>query len=360
VSEISKGLRVKHIVMILMLGWSLWGVAATPASAATRTRCFSETGYGVSDPILRYWEENGGLAVFGYPISALRTETVEGAWVGPTQWFERDRLEDHGSDGVLAGRLGALLLQNQGRPWQVGTESPQAGCEFFSVTGYRLCEPFLSYWRNNGGLMRFGYPISGRMDETNEGWTGATQYFERRRMEWHTENAGTRYEVLLGRLGASTIETSAHVCVDWPQGWQRLNEIVAFGLPCASQIEQSTLTVQQFANGKAVYVPAIAEVISVVTTPSLAYQRIVDTWQPSEIAVYRDGSIQIVRQIGKAWSQTWGMRDALGEPFANQTTVAVTLARFQNGAVAWQIAGQDTIYVVGIGAGEVAVLQTGP
>ena len=104
----------------------------------------------------------------------------------------------------------------------------------------------------------------------------------------------------------------------------------------------------------------IGEVVTVVTSPSLAYQRVVDTWQPGEIDVYRDGSIQIVRQIGKAWSQTWGMREALGEPFANQSTVAVTLARFANGAVAWQIAGQDTIYVVGIGTGEVAVLQTGP
>jgi hypothetical protein len=355
-----KRCALKRIILWFGVLVGICAIAFTPVSAAPRTRCFAETGYCVSDPILRYWESNGGLAVFGYPISPLRTETVEGAWVGPTQWFERDRLEDHGGEGVLAGRLGALLLQNQGRAWQAGSESPQAGCEFFEVTGYRLCEPFLSYWRNNGGLMRFGYPISGRIDETNEGWTGATQYFERRRMEWHTENAGTAYEVLLGRLGAATMNTSATVCVDWPQGWQRLNEIVAFGLPCASQIEQSTLTVQQFANGKAAYVPAIGEVVTVVTSPSLAYQRIVDTWQPSEIEVYRDGSIQIVRQIGKAWSQTWGMRDALGEPFANQSTVTVTLARFSNGAVAWQLAGQDTIYVVGIGTGEVAVLQTGP
>ena len=351
---------MKRIVLLLGVLLSIGVGTVVPAAAATRTRCFAETGYCVSDPILRYWESNGGLAVFGYPISPLRIETVEGAWVGPTQWVERDRLEDHGSEGVLAGRLGALQLQNQGRPWQVGNESPQAGCEFFAVTGYRLCEPFLSYWRNNGGLMRFGYPISGQFNETNEGWTGATQYFERRRMEWHTENAGTAYEVLLGRLGASTMEVSAAVCADWPQRWSRLNEIVSFGLPCASRIEQSTLTVQQFANGKAAYVPAIGEVISVVSTPSLAYQRVVDTWQAGESEVYRAGTVQIVRQIGKAWSQTWSMRDALGEPLANQTTVDVTLARFPNGAVAWQIAGQETIYVVGIGAAEVAVLQMGP
>ena len=87
---------------------------AMPAHAA-RTVCFNETGYCVSDPILSYWQKNGGLAVFGYPISPLQVETIEGAWTGPVQWFERDRLVDHGDKGVLAGRLGALVLAQQGR-----------------------------------------------------------------------------------------------------------------------------------------------------------------------------------------------------------------------------------------------------
>jgi predicted alpha/beta hydrolase len=75
---------------------------AHPTSAAPRQRCFAETGYCVSGPILTYWQGNGGLSVFGYPISSLNIEAVEN-WSGPVQWFERDRLEDHGQDGVLAG-----------------------------------------------------------------------------------------------------------------------------------------------------------------------------------------------------------------------------------------------------------------
>jgi V8-like Glu-specific endopeptidase len=33
-----------------------------------------------------------------------------------------------------------------------GPAQPIAGCEYFDATGHNLCEPFLSYWRNNGGL----------------------------------------------------------------------------------------------------------------------------------------------------------------------------------------------------------------
>jgi hypothetical protein len=75
------------------------------AQAAERTRCFQETGYCVSGPILDYWEQHGGLPIFGYPISEQRIEAVEGSWHGRLQWFELDRLDDHGLDGVQAGRL---------------------------------------------------------------------------------------------------------------------------------------------------------------------------------------------------------------------------------------------------------------
>ena len=134
---------------------------AYPTSAAPRQRCFSETGLCVSGPILTYWERNGGLAVFGYPITSLTTETVE-QWSGPVQWFERDRLEDHGRSGVLAGRLGARALELQGRPWETlpRASSPPQGCRLFPQTGHSLCGVFLNYWQGHGGLQRFGYPVS--------------------------------------------------------------------------------------------------------------------------------------------------------------------------------------------------------
>ncbi len=68
---------------------------------------------------------------------------------------------------------------------------------FFPETGHSLSFGFKTYWEANGGIYRFGYPISEEF--TENGFT--VQYFERARFEYHPEHAGTPYEVLLGLLG---------------------------------------------------------------------------------------------------------------------------------------------------------------
>src|SRR5688572_17108579 len=109
-------MRLRYFGLIVMLVLSLFSAGA--AAAQSDNRCFTETGYCISGTIRRYWESNGGLPVFGYPIGPLQTERNNDGWTGPTQVFERDRLEDHSNErlGVLAGRLGALRLEQQGRP----------------------------------------------------------------------------------------------------------------------------------------------------------------------------------------------------------------------------------------------------
>jgi uncharacterized protein YkwD len=171
-------------------------------------RCFPETGYCISGNIRAYWENYGGLPVFGYPIGPQQVETIEMSWTGNVQWFERDRLEDHGDEGVMAGRLGDDILQLNGQSWQDFPKVTAAGegCRFFAQTGHSLCEPFLGYWLSHGGLERFGYPITEPFEETISDWSGTIQYFERRRMEHHTEFAGTPHEVLLGLLGKEVKE----------------------------------------------------------------------------------------------------------------------------------------------------------
>jgi hypothetical protein len=190
---------------VLLLALLVTSLAARPATAQAVERCFPETGYCISGPIRAYWERNGGLPAFGYPISPQQSETVEGSWTGPVQWFERDRLEDHANEGlgVLAGRLGARYLELTGRPWQQFPAQQPSGspeCRSFPQTGFNACGWFLGYWERNGGLERFGYPISPGFEEQIEGRTYNVQYFERRRMEYHPENAPP-YDVLLGLLG---------------------------------------------------------------------------------------------------------------------------------------------------------------
>jgi len=198
------------LAMMVLTIVSLTIVLPAPAAAHSH-RCFVETGFCIGGVIREYWERNGGLAVFGYPISELRVETVEGSWTGMVQWFERDRLEDHTPEGkgVLAGRLGVTRFQQlYDTDWQQlpRDNTRTEGCRFFRETQFNLCEPFLSYWQNNGGLARFGYPITRQRGEQIEGREHTVQYFERRRMEYHPKNAGTPYAVLLGLLGKDLME----------------------------------------------------------------------------------------------------------------------------------------------------------
>src|SRR6266545_4641516 len=155
-------LRLRIVILTLLAASALLPLPA--ATAARRERCFPETGQCISGAIRAYWERNGGLPVFGYPITAVFRDQVEGTWNGPVQWFERDRLEDHSADaqGVLAGRLGAWMLELQDRPWQdlPRVDQAPAGCRYFAVTGHSLCGAFLRAWEMNGGLQRFGYPLT--------------------------------------------------------------------------------------------------------------------------------------------------------------------------------------------------------
>jgi hypothetical protein len=206
---------MKYSLLVLAALWLSAFQLPPAAPAQSRERCFEAVSYCLTDPLRTYWERHGGLSVFGYPISGVRLETAEGRTL-KVQWFERDRLEIQPDGMVTAGRLGARLLELQGRSWETFpvVSGASAGCSYFAVTGHQVCEPFLRYWKARGGLERFGYPITERITEQVEGHTYAVQYFERRRMEDHPELAGTPYQVLLGLLGAYLAEIDSCVALD--------------------------------------------------------------------------------------------------------------------------------------------------
>lgn len=171
--------------------------AEAELAPAGDAQCFVETGYCIRGKIREYWSRNGGLPVFGFPLGPERTETSPGGFRGPTQWFERDRLEDHGTKGVLAGRLGAEHVQTT-PPGGVPKEPTGPGeCQRFDETRHTVCGPFLTFWKTRGGLERFGFPITGTLTEGGR----LVQYFERRRMELAPSGA-----VELGLLGTALVE----------------------------------------------------------------------------------------------------------------------------------------------------------
>lgn len=72
-------------------------------------RAFPETGFAICHGFRAYWEQFGGLAIFGYPISDEFTE--DGV---TTQWFERARFEHRPGSGapfdVALGLVGAEAM----------------------------------------------------------------------------------------------------------------------------------------------------------------------------------------------------------------------------------------------------------
>ncbi|HZG67191.1 MAG TPA: hypothetical protein VEZ12_10635 [Herpetosiphonaceae bacterium] len=209
---------MQRFTTLLVVAVVLASVSLPLSTVAQADRCFPETGQCISGRFRQYWEQNGGLAVFGYPITPAQDEVnADTGQTYLTQWFERNRFELHTDTAapydVQLGRLGDARLKQQGRDWFTFPKGQQtAGCLWFPETGHSVCEPVRSYWETHGlldpalnpyarSLALFGLPLSERTMETNaSGDAIETQWFERARFECHANNP-PEFRVLLGLLG---------------------------------------------------------------------------------------------------------------------------------------------------------------
>ncbi len=200
-------------------------IARQPDPGATDPNWFyfSETGHYLSYGFKNFWEQSGGLPVFGFPL------TIEYDEMNPdlgefrtVQYFERQRFEYHPENAgtpyeTQLGRLGVQDASQRGlldtEPFEGITEADD-DCTWFSETGHQMCGDFRDYWEAHGldfgdpgvsfreSLALFGYPISEEFVDPDSGLT--VQYFERARFEYHPDNP-EEYQVLLGRLGADEL-----------------------------------------------------------------------------------------------------------------------------------------------------------
>ncbi|MBF6613383.1 MAG: glycosyltransferase family 39 protein [Chloroflexi bacterium] len=96
-------------------GWSLPRVQ--PFASSADNAYFPQTGHGVKQAFLRYWQQQGGVALFGYPISEEMPEiSPADGKVYTVQYFERARLEWHPTDAgtpqeVQLGLIGKQALE---------------------------------------------------------------------------------------------------------------------------------------------------------------------------------------------------------------------------------------------------------
>ena len=136
---------------------------------------------------------------------------------------------------------------------------------YFPQTGHHLGDDFLDYWRNNGGLYQFGYPLTEEI--TEDGLT--VQYFERAVFEFHADHV-PEWRVLLRRLGADQtrerrdeqpfqrvsaadddntrfFEPTGHrLSHGFKTYWEQNGGLRIFGYPISEEFTEDDRTVQYF------------------------------------------------------------------------------------------------------------------
>ena len=185
---------VKTVWCVVLLAALIAGNTSLPGAQAQtpRQQYFPETRHTVSGDFLDFFNQHGGLKVFGYPITAAFD------WQGRrVQYFQKARMELHQENSypyrVQLGLLGDELGYRGREADAVPNNQYQ---RYYPETKHVLAYAFLNYFDNNGGLDVFGYPITEFVPENGR----IVQYFQRAKMEWHPELSGDD-RVQLGDLG---------------------------------------------------------------------------------------------------------------------------------------------------------------
>lgn len=163
---------------------------------------------------------------------------------------------------VVAAAQQADVQQRDALARQLGAASaaslPLVENMFFSPTGHHVSNRagFLEFWREHGGLLVFGYPISEEIIEDGR----VVQYFEHARFEYHPELAAEGSPVQLSLLGRELFadrtfapgsasngtrffpETQHTLSGKFLMFWNKRGGLAVFGYPISEPIEEPSPT----------------------------------------------------------------------------------------------------------------------
>lgn len=189
-------LRRRLTLLFVVIGATLL-VVRPQASRADSLTYYPQTGHYLGGGFRDFWNTQGGLSVFGYPMSEEYTASNGRI----SQWFERARFELAPNGTIELGLLGNEATAGRVFP-QIAPRPNDANHRFFPQTNHMIMWGFKTIWETKGGLPIFGYPISEEMQEMlpTDGKWHIVQYFERARFEyWPDFKPGER--VLISDLG---------------------------------------------------------------------------------------------------------------------------------------------------------------
>ncbi|MFL5804411.1 MAG: hypothetical protein ACJ8CR_22045 [Roseiflexaceae bacterium] len=191
------------LTLILLFVWVIPSV-----SAQNSPRYFAPSGHYLRGAFRSFWERNGGLPIFGYPITE---EYVRRSDRRIVQFFERARFELTVRNNQAIIELAWLGVEYTGT--QSFPRTPllpsSGGVRYFPETGHTLHGAFLTFWSRRGADRIFGLPIGEEFQEQlTDGRWHTIQYFQRARFElW---GSGVR----LGLLGRAL--APPQLLAPWP------------------------------------------------------------------------------------------------------------------------------------------------
>jgi hypothetical protein len=158
--------------------------AVAPVAANPDDAYFPATGHNLGGHFLAYWQANGGLAQFGFPLTEPFGETLDNGQFYTVQYFERARFEAHPENAppydVLLGQFGRAI---------------EAETRLLSGSFGAL------YTTNDDVRARLGRPVAPATQAA-----GATLAFEHGRMIWRGDQR--RIYVLCGAPPAGQLVTN--------------------------------------------------------------------------------------------------------------------------------------------------------
>ncbi len=182
-----------------------------------------------------------------------------------------------------------LPLEAHGTPMYVEYDAPSLkDGHYFDVTGHSIRGSFYQFWANNGGVYRFGYPLTDEIiePEFGSGRPRVVQYFDRTRFTLYPEFSGTEYEIQLAHLGPVALqrqgvdwqtlpkatnfitssrfftETGHSVSTTFLYAWEKYGGLRLIGYPISEQMPQTnpatgeTYIVQYFERARLEYFPS--------------------------------------------------------------------------------------------------------
>ncbi len=266
---------------------------------------FPDTGQFVRTAFLDFYDRQGGLEMFGEPISPVITND-DGI---PVQYFQRARFEYHAELApgaqVTLGKLGKEIhgpddapVPNNFTPWDTDKR-------YFSQTGHIVSNAFLAFFDTHGKETFLGFPIS----EATVCNGLVVQWFEKARLEYHPENPDA-YKVQLGLIGAERYR-EVGPALNPPDHWfgklWNDNPRVAQAIGKAIEgLQTLEMTEQYFENGFMLTWKGANRIW--VLYEGGQSQNFPDTWRPGDVSNRElpvpNNKFEPTDRFGKIW---WGL-----------------------------------------------------